>query len=244
MFFDKEDNCRNKNIAGAGILDDVAKVCDSPDFASSLVFIQKELEPFKEQVSFVPGNEIHSVKLMLEKSDVSELSDKNVWIIVNVEYNGNDIHDNLEQTAYTYQNLRSEIKNVLRIPFRNLNIKTSEQVEPHDVLMLGELGYVDSFIDEYYHTHTPSDFDELGHHYAYCGVEDSVVLNVDEANGLLVVSGTFAVSIIAYLDDEEEINNDVTLDGEFKMTLEYSGNSWSVVDYDEMRLETPSYLYE
>ena len=69
-------------------------------------------------------------------------------------------------------------------------------------------------------------------------------MNVDEANGLLVVSGTFAVSIIAYLDDEEEINNDVTLDGEFKMTLEYSGNSWSVVDYDEMRLETPSYLYE
>lgn len=244
MFFDKEDNCRNKNIAGVGILDDVAKVCDSPDFASSLVFIQKELEPFKEQVSFIPGNEIHSVRLMLEKSDVSEFSDKKVWIIVNVEYYGNDIHDDLEQTAYTYQNLRSEIRNVLRIPFRNLNIKASEQVEPHDVLMLGELGYVDSFIDDYYLTHNPSDFDELGHHYEYCGVEDSVVLNVDEANGLLVVSGTFAVSIIAYLDDEEEINNDVTLDGEFKMTLEYSGNSWSVVDYDEMRLETPSYLYE
>lgn len=222
----------------------MAKVCDSPDFASSLVFIQKELEPFKEQVSFIPGNEIHSVRLMLEKSDISEFSDKKVWIIVNVEYNGNDIHDDLEQTAYTYQNLRSEIRNVLRIPFRNLNIKASEQVEPHDVLMLGELGYVDSFIDDYYLTHTPSDFDELGHHYEYCGVEDSVVLNVDDADGLLVVSGTFAVSIIAYLDEEEEINNDVTLNGEFKMTLEYSGNSWSVVDYDEMRLETPSYMYE
>ncbi len=29
---------------------------------------------------------------------------------------------------------------------------------------------------------------------------------------------------------------------EFKMSLEYDGNEWSVVDYDEMKLEAPYYL--
>lgn len=78
MFFDKEDNCRNKNIAGIWIFDEVAKVCDSPDFASSLTFIQKELEPLKDLVSYVPGNEVHTVRLSLEQSDLWQSSEKNM----------------------------------------------------------------------------------------------------------------------------------------------------------------------
>ena len=76
----------------------------------------------------------------------------------------------------------------------------------------------------------------------FSDVENCEILDVVECEGLLVVSGIFSISVIAYLDSEDEIKNDITFDGEFKMSLEYDGNEWSVVDYDEMKLEAPYYL--
>lgn len=244
MFFDKEDNCRNKNVEGVWIFDEVAKVCDSPDFASSLTFIQKELEPFNDQISYVPGNEVHTVILYLEKSDLWESSDKKIWIIDDIRFENGSVFDLLEETAYTRQGLRNVIKDTLRIPFRNLSIRINEAVEDRDVLIIEDLGYVDNFIDDYYHTNGADEFDELGHHLEFTGVENSEILDVVECEGLLVISGDFSISVIAYLDSEEEIKNDITLDGEFKMSLGYDGNGWVVVDYDEMKLEAPYYLYQ
>lgn len=244
IFFDSKDNCRNKNIAGISILDDVAKVCDSPDFASSLAFIQKELEPFKEQVSFVPGNDIHMVKLAIEQSEFWKRSDKKIWVIDDVKFKNENIINLLDETAYNRQGLRKAIKSTLKIPFRNLNIRTNEAVDNNDVLIVGDLGYVDNFIDDYYHNNMVSEFDEFGHHIEYIGVEDCEILDVNESEGLLKVNGNFSISVIIYFDSEEEVENDVVLDGEFKMALEYSDNSWSVVDYDEMKLDAPYYLYQ
>lgn len=110
MFFDKEDNCRNKNIEGVWIFDEVAKVCDSPDFASSLTFIQKELEPFKDQVSYVPGNEVHTVRLFLEQSDLWQSSNKKIWIIDDMRFENGSVIDLLDETAYIRQSLRNVIK--------------------------------------------------------------------------------------------------------------------------------------
>lgn len=244
MFFDKEDNCRNKNIEGVWIFDEVAKVCDSPGFASSLTFIQKELEPFKDQVSYVPGNDVHTVRLSLGQSDLLQSSDKKIWIIDDVIFENGSVIDLLDETAYTRQGLRNAIKDTLRIPFRNLSIRSNESVVDRDVLIVGDLGYIDDFIDVYYHDNGADEFDELGHHLEFSDVENSEILDVVECDGLLVVSGNFSISVIAYFDSEEEIKNDVTLDGEFKITLEYDGNGWSVVDYDEMKLEAPYYLYQ
>lgn len=244
MFFDKEDNCRNKNIAGIWIFDEVAKVCDSPDFASSLTFIQKELEPFKDLVSYVPGNEVHTVRLSLEQSDLWQSSEKKIWIIDDVRFENGSVIDLLDETAYTRQGLRNSIKDALRIPFRNLNVRTNVLVDDRDILIVGNLGYVDNFIGDYYHINGADEFDELGHHLEFSDVENSEILDVVEYEGLLGVLGNFSISVIAYLDSEAEIKNDITLDGEFKITLEYDGNGWSVVDYDEMKLEAPYYLYQ
>lgn len=241
MFFDKEDNCRNKNIEGVWIFDEVAKVCDSSDFASSLTFIQKEIEPFKGLVSYVPGNEVHTVRLSLEQSDLWKSHDKRIWIIDDVRFEYASV-DLLEETAYTRQGLRNVIKDKLRIPFRNLNIRTNEPVDDQDILIVGDLGVIDNFIDDYYHTNGADEFDEFGHHLEFSDVENCEILDVVECEGLLVVLGIFSISVIAYLDSEDEIKNDITLDGEFKMSLEYDGNEWSVVDYDEMKLEAPYYL--
>lgn len=167
MFFDKEDNCRNKNIEGVWIFDEVAKVCDSPNFASSLTFIQKELEPFKDQVSYVPGNEVHTVRLFFEQSDLWQSSDKKIWIIDDVRFENGCVIDLLDETAYIRQSLRNVIKNTLRIPFRNLSIRSNEAVNDRDILIVGDLGYVDNFIDDYYHTNGADEFDELGHHWNF-----------------------------------------------------------------------------
>ena len=67
-----------------------------------------------------------------------------------MDYKGDNLYETLEQTAYTYQNLRMQIRDNLRIPFRNLGIKVNENIEKNDILIVEELGYVDSFIDEYY----------------------------------------------------------------------------------------------
>ena len=133
MFFDKEDNCRNKNIEGVWIFDEVAKVCDSPDFASSLTFIQKELEPFKDQVSYVPGNEVHTVRLFLDQSDLWQSSNKKIWIIDDVRSENGSVIDLLDETAYIRQSLRNVVKNSLRIPFRNLRIRSNELVDDQDI---------------------------------------------------------------------------------------------------------------
>lgn len=111
-------------------------------------------------------------------------------------------------------------------------------------MIVGNLGYIDNFIDDYYHTNGADEFDELGHHLEFLNVENCEILDVVEHEGSLVVSGNFSISVIAYLDSEEEIKNDITLDGEFKISLEYDENGWSVVDYDEMKLEAPYYLYQ
>lgn len=244
MFFDKDDNCRDKNIEGVQVLDEVARVCDSPDFASSLAFIQKELEPFKDQVSFVPGCGIYTVRVSLEQSDFGESLGKKIWVIDDLTFKEKSIVHLLDETAYTRLGLRLAIKDALRIPFRNLNIRTNKTVDNGDVLIVEDIGYVDNFIDEYYHKHGADEFDELGHHLEFSEVVDCEVFEVNEDSGLLRVAGKFSISVIAYLDKEEEIQNDITLDGDFILSLEYSGNSWSVVDYDEMKLESPSNLFE
>lgn len=51
-------------------------------------------------------------------------------------------------------------------------------------------------------------------------------------------------SVIAYFDTEENIKNDITFGGEFKTILEYDEICKSVVDYDEMKLKSPYYMYE
>ena len=63
---------------------------------------------------------------------------------------------------------------------------------------------------------------------------------MEEEEGLLVVSGTFTISVVVYYDDEEEVNNDFSLDGVYRMTLSYGGNKWSVENYEEIKLDTPS----
>lgn len=242
MFFDGEDKCRNKNIEGVCVLDEVARVCDSPDFASSLAFIQKELEPFKKQVSFVPGNDIHTVKITLTKLDVCNNAKQNVWIIDDVLYADDSIADMLDATAYSRQGLRQYVKKKLRIPFRNLNIRTNARVEDDDVLIVADLRCVDDFIEDYYHQKGIVDFEEAGLHLEFAAVEGCEIEDFEESGGLLVVLGSFSISVVAYHDTEEDVKNDVTLDGVFKMTLEYSENSWSILDYDKMKLEAPSYL--
>lgn len=72
-------------------------------------------------------------------------------------------------------------------------------------MIVGNLGYVDNFIDDYYHTNGADEFDELGHHLEFSNVENCEILDVVEYEGLLVVSGNFSISVIAYLDSEEEI---------------------------------------
>ena len=171
-------------------------------------------------------------------------SDKKIWIIDDVRFENGSVIDLLDETAYTCQGLRNAIKDTLRIPFRNLSIKSNESVDNQDVLIVGDLGYIDNFIDDYYYNNGADEFDELGHHLEFSDVENSEILDVVECDGLLVVSGNFSISVIAYLDSEEEIKNDITLDGEFKISLEYDGKGWSVVDYDEMKLEAPYYLYQ
>lgn len=236
MFFDEEDLCRKKQIMGVDILDDVAKVCDSKTFASSVSFIQKELEHFRDEVSFIPGTDVHVVRINLESSDVLQREDKRIWLITDVEYKDENILDLMAGTAYSISDLRERVKTFLRIPYRNLNIRTTENISPDDVLIVHDLGYVDAFIYDYYQNHVPDEFDELGHHYELGDIEDCSVLDMEAMDGMLIVSGSFTLSVVAYLDSEEEVEDDVSLDGEFKIVLEFSENHWTVIDYDYMKL--------
>lgn len=236
MFFDEEDLCRKKKIMGVEILDDVAKVCDSKTFASSVSFIQKELEPFRGEVSFIPGTDVHVVRINLESSDVLQREDKRIWLITDVEYEDENIQDLIAGTAYSISDLRERVKTFLRIPYRNLKIRVTENISPDDVLIVHDLGYVDAFIYDYYQNHVPDEFDELGHHYELSDVEDCSVLDMEAMDGMLIVSGSFTLSVVAYLDSEEEVEDDVSLDGEFKISLEFNENHWTVIDYDYMKL--------
>ena len=236
MFFDEEDNCRKKEIMGVEVLDDVAKVCDSKSFASSVSFIQKELQPFRGEISFVPGTEIHVVRISLESSELLQKTEKKLWVIQDIEYEDESIFHLMDETAYSVSDLRERIKTFMRIPYRNLSIRINEHTSPDDVLIVNELGYVDSFIYDYFQTHIPDEFDELGHHFEFSDVEDCSVLDVEAIEGMLVVSGIFTLSVIAYLDSEEEVRNDVSLDGVFKIALEFNENSWQVINYEYMNI--------
>lgn len=236
MFFDGQDECRKKEIKGVEILDDVARICDSKEFASSVSFIQKELELYKDEVSFVPGTDVQVVKLVVDSSEICDNIMKKVWVITDIDYKDESIYGLLDETAYTFPNLRKQLRDLLRVPFRNFRIKTSENLAFDDIILVSELGYVDDFIYDYYQNHTPNEFDELGHHYEFTDVEDSSIMDVEANDGLLIVKGSFSLSVIAYLDAEEEVRNNVALDGKFKMSLEYEDNRWQVVDYEDMKL--------
>ena len=238
VFFDRKDKPRKGEWKGAPhMLDKIATFWDNPDFGNSLAFIQKELEPYANNLPFVPGKGAAAFELQVIPSEHATPASK-VWVLQEMRLKGEHVAPGL--SACTLPSLREEINHRYSIPRRYIRFKTSHRIEEEDLIIPAEPAHIAEAIENYFARHSVDCLDEMGHHYELCGVEDYSVANLSEEDGLLFIDGRFTLSAVLYLDAEEEIRDDISIDGTFGLLMEYDGKDWEMLDAD-IRLDRQSF---
>lgn len=191
-------------------------------------FIQKELEPYTKEIHYIPGMGDIAIELHLTKSEYSVNNNGKIWVLKDISFEKGDVV--LESSAFTVLSLRKEIRNLLLIPCRNIRFRSSHHIGNEDLIILSELNNVRETIEDHFICNTVEGLDELGHHYEFCDVEDYEVTEMSVDEGFLVAKGSFSISVVLYLDSEEEIKEDVSLDGIFDFIMNCDGKTWEATD--------------
>ncbi len=100
---------------------------------------------------------------------------------------------------------------------------------------------VEDLLRDYIVFNNLDSLDELGNHYELCEIYNVEIENAETDEEYLLLSGTFQVSAIVYLDSEEEIRNDVSLDASFKIEVGDENNTWEIVSDPVIKVDTGSY---
>lgn len=241
VYFDIEDRLCKPDGREMDILDELDRLFEQKEFDSSVNFIRHEMESFKDEIDYIPGDR-NTYKVYLEiESATEETTEDNhqVWVIKDMSIK--DETDSLPETGkvcFNIKELRNAIRDQFWIPLAKIKCIYSEKVENDDLFVLDKLDIAD-ILNDYFVGNCISDMDDICHHYEYVGIDDFYIQHLMPEEEYLRVQGTFTIQVVVYLDSEEEIMDDKCIDGEYDMVLDYDNDKWSVVDIDKMKLDLP-----
>ena len=241
VYFDKEDRLCKPDGREMDILDELDRLFEQKEFDSSVKFIRHEMESFKDEIDYIPGDRnTYKVYLEIESATEDTTEDNHlVWVIKDMSIK--DEPDSLPETGkvcFNIKELRNAIRDQFWIPLAKIKCIYSEKVGNDDLFVLDKLDIAD-ILNDYFVGNCISDMDYICHHYEYVGIDDFYIQHLMPEEEYLRVQGTFSIQVVVYLDSEEEIMDDKCIDGEYDMVLDYDNDKWSVVDIDKMKLDLP-----
>lgn len=242
FYFDRNDHVIKADGRDMQILDAIDKLCEHKDFFLSVKFIRKELEPFRKEISYIPGDEMQKVEIEIERATEGETEDGyDVWVIKDL-YVKDGTNDGLvtEKTCMDNTELRNAIRDRYLIPLSKIKCQFSERTNREDLFVWDEFDIAD-ILNGYFVGNCISDMDDICHHYEYVGIDDYYIQHIQKDEDYLRVKGTFSIEAIIYLDSEEEIKSDECIDGTFDIVLENNMSKWSVADVEDMTLDLSKY---
>lgn len=241
VYFDIEDRLCKPDGREMDILDELDRLFEQKEFDSSVKFIRHEMESFKDEIGYIPGDR-NTYKVYLEIESATEDTTENnhqVWVITDMSIK--DETDSLPETGkvcFNIKELRNAIRDQFWIPLAKIKCNYSEKVGNDDLFVLDKLDIAD-ILNDYFVGNCISDMDDICHHYEYVGIDDFYIQHLMPEEEYLRAQGTFSIQVVVYLDSEEEIMDDKCIDGEYDMVLDYDNDKWSVVDIDKMKLDLP-----
>ena len=241
VYFDKEDRLCKPDGREMDILDELDRLFEQKEFDSSVKFIRHEMESFKDEIDYIPGDRnTYKVYLEIESATEDTTEDNHlVWVIKDMSIK--DETESLPETGkvcFNIKELRNAIRDQFWIPLAKIKCIYSEKVGNDDLFVLDKLDIAD-ILNDYFVGNCISDMDDICHHYEYVGIDDFYIQHLTPEEEYLRVQGTFTIQVVVYLDSEEEIMDDKCIDGEYDMVLDYDNDKWSVVDIDKMKLDLP-----
>jgi len=242
FYFDRKDHLVKADGRDMNILDAIDKLCEHKDFISSVRFIRKELEPYRKELFYIPGEEMKKVEIEIEHATEGNTEDGyDVWVIEKL-YVKDEMNDRpiTEKTCMDYTELRNAIRDRYLIPLSKLKCQFSKRINREDLFIWDEIDIAD-ILNDYFVDNCISDMDDICHHYEYVGVDDYYIQHIQKEEDYLRVKGSFSINAVVYLDSEEEIKSDDCVDGTFDIVLENNMSKWSVIDVEDITLNLSKY---
>lgn len=241
VYFDNEDRLCKPDGREMVILDELDRLFEQKEFDSSVKFIRHEMESFKDEIGYIPGDRnTYKVYLEIESATEDTTEDSHqVWVINDLSIK--DETDCLVETGkvcFNIKELRNAIRDQFWIPLAKIKCNYSEKVGNDDLFIFDKLDIAD-ILNDHFVGNCISDMDDICHHYEYVGIDDFYIQHLVPEEEYLRVQGTFSIEVVVYLDDEEEIRDDKCIDGDFDMLLDYDNDKWSVIDIDKLSLDIP-----
>ena len=222
LYVDNTDKVRN-SVPNPEIYQYVHNLFGKDGYSATRKFIEEELKEKIGKEFYLPGSTIIA-KFRVNFSENEKNINDARWIysLDSMTYNGKiiDFFDKYEKPLITYQDFRRELLNISKSPGILLSLSSNiDYIDPLDLIIKGEVSEsaIQDILDEYFVSDINSSLDELGHHYEFGEVEDVTITGVDEQMDDLTITGLFTISAIVYLDNEEEIRNDISVDGYFRV---------------------------
>ncbi len=242
FYFDRKDSLIKADGRDMQILDEIDKLCEHKDFILSVRFIRKELEPFGKDLFYIPGEEMQKVEISIESATEVETEDGyKVWVIKEL-YVKDEMNDGqiTEKTCMDNTELRNAIRDRYLIPLSKIKCQFSERTNRGDLFIWDEIDIAD-ILNDYFVGNCISDMDDICHHYEYVGIDDYYIRHIQKEEDYLRVKGTFSIAAVVYLDSEEEIKSDESIDGTFDIVLENNMFKWAVVNMEDITLDLSKY---
>ena len=241
VYFDYEDRLCKPDGREMVILDELDRLFEQKEFDSSVKFMRHEMEAFKDEMGYIPGDRnTYKVYLEIESATEDTTEDSHqVWVIKDLSIKDEtDCLLGTGKACFNIKELRNAIRDQFWIPLAKIKCNYSEKVGNDDLFILDKLDIAD-ILNDHFVGNCISDMDDICHHYEYVGIDDFYIQHLVPEEEYLRVQGTFSIELVVYLDHEEEIRDDKCIDGDFDIVLDYDNDKWSVIDIDKISLDIP-----
>lgn len=242
FYFDSEDNILRPDGHDMQVLDELDRLCEHGGLDASVKFIRGELDSFRRELFYIPGDDIQKVYIDVEPLTDERTEDEyNVWLINYLSVEEEEVDSAaMEKSIMDNADLRNVIRDHCLIPLSKVKIRFSESVNQDDLFVLDRFNIAD-ILNDYFVGNSISDMDDICHHYEYVGIDDCYIRNIVRDDGYLRVKGDFSIDVVVYLDSEEEIRTDECIDGTFDIVLENDMSKWTIAEIEAMTLDTSKY---
>ena len=229
LYVDHTDKIRD-SISNPEIYQSVHDLFGRDGYSPTRNFIEEELKNKIGIGYYLPGSStIAKFRVNLCDNEPAINDGHRIYSLDGITYNGQylDFFERYDGQMITYQNFRRELLNISKSPGILLSLSTNiDNIDPFDLIINGEVSEsaIRDILDDYFTMTTHSNLDELGHHYEFGEIEDVKIFDVEEQMDDLTVTGSFTLSAIVYLDNEEEIRSNICVDGSFRIDGSLSGD--------------------
>lgn len=222
LYFLNEDQERQW-VSKPDIYQNIYNLFNSGKYGETIKFVNEEIEPILGNSHYLPGKSTFAkFNISMSLNECTTESGDRVYSLESSKYKNEDFDVFMESgfNAMTYSEMRSIMMRIAKSPSMLLQIDAAtggNTPKSNDLIINGEISDVDisDMLMSYFVSGANSSLDELGHHYELGEIEDFYVDSVSVEDNDITIRGEVWVSAVVYYDNEEDVNTDITVSGDF-----------------------------